>query len=261
MSPTITLLTDFGTADHYVAAMKGRILSIAPEAVLVDISHHVSPHDIHQGAYLLSSCWSDFPEGTIHLCVVDPGVGGSRRAMALQAEERIYVGPDNGLATYVLKAHENWSARELTRSDLFNHPVSYTFHGRDIFAPVAAHLANALPFEAVGSKLDHPYEIDIPTVTVRGKSLQGAVIHIDQFGNIVTNIQIENLGWIGLDENDLTMEIAGRSITAMARSYESGGNEPFLILGSGGYLEISVRKGSAAESLNAQVGTAVTVHN
>ncbi len=234
----LTLLTDFGTKDHYAGVMKGVIARISPHARVIDISHEVEPFQIAEGAYLLSQAWRWFPRGTVHVAVVDPGVGSKRRAIAAQAEEHVFVLPDNGLLS-LIGVREPF-VREIADPALMLHPVSRTFHGRDIFAPAAAHLARGTAFEDLGPEVRD---------WVRLPANPLSVLHIDRFGNAVT----------GLRERQ-TVRIGSTLITHFAENYaDAPPNELFLIEGSGGYLEISLREGSAAARLGCRVGDPLTL--
>lgn len=252
MAKVITLLTDFGTRDHYVAAVKGVILSRYPEVTIVDISHEVPPQDVAEAAYLLSCCWREFPESTVHLAVVDPGVGGERKPMALSAAGQYFVGPDNGIFTYVLRETTAWVAREITDEKLFRRPQSPVFHGRDIFAPAAAALASGYNFENIGPLIDNPVELPLAEVLAEPNEIQAEVIHVDRFGNAVTNVRASHLEAAGITPENMKLEISGKSVNAFFSHYAQGSESPFALFGSGGYLEIAIKNGSAAE----QTGTA-----
>jgi len=260
MAPVITLLTDFGLRDHYVAAMKGMILSITPEATLVDISHDVPPQEVAEAAWLLSCCRNYFPEGTVHLAVVDPGVGGQRIPLALEAGRRFYVGPDNGIFTYVMREEKNLVAREITRHDLLSESPSATFHGRDIFAPAAAYLAAGRPFEELGPVVRQPRQFDLPAVEIAAGKVTGAVIHIDRFGNLISNISPAHLAAAGITPERMASTVADREVTMFVSYYaEAEDEEPFALIGSGGLLEIAVRNGSAAHRLGAGRGEQIVI--
>ena len=260
VSSIVTLLSDFGTRDHYVAAMKGVILTRLPEAVFVDISHDVLPRDIATAAYLLAGCRRDFPAGTVHLAVVDPGVGSERLPMALAAAGQFFVGPDNGVFTHILRETEKWSARRIAAEDLMRVPVSATFQGRDIFAPTAAALASGMPFDEVGPPIEKPVELDLPEVIVAEREVRGAIIHVDRFGNLITNIRAGHLAAAGLKPEIMAATIAGESVKDFADYYAAGPHgKPFLLFGSGGYLELAVRGGSAADTLDAERGNAIQI--
>ena len=239
--PIVTLLTDFGTRDQYVSVMKGVIAGICPDARMVDISHEVDPFQIAQGAYLLSQAWKWFPRGTVHMAVVDPGVGSARRALAAEAEGHVFVLPDNGLLSRIGVAEP--AVREIRNGKLMLQPVSQTFHGRDVFAPAAAHLACGFPFEQTGPSLEDWVKLD---------RLAPAVLHIDRFGNIVTSIR-------AVDCQGFSLRIGRVTVSRRGNTYAAAPfGELFLIEGSGGYLEVSMREASAAAKLGCRVGDPIT---
>lgn len=255
----ITLLTDFGTADGFVGEVKGELLSRAPEALPVDIGHDISPGDIMAASWALERIWDRFPEGTIHLAVVDPGGGGSRRGVIARIAGRWYVGPDNGTITRVLVHHEVDEVRVLEADDgpereADDRPTSRTFHGRDVFAPAAARLASGDAPAVLGSEADAH---DLVTFTVprpvrHGDSVRGSVTHIDRFGNIVTDIPGRSLGPSAL------IEIGGEVISGVRSTYASVEPDQLVaLIGSTGMLEISVRDGNAAERLAVDRGHTV----
>ena len=251
----ITLLTDFGLRDHFVAAMKGVMLGLNPDLTLVDVSHFIPPQDIFSGAFTLGQTYSCFPQGTIHLAVVDPGVGTARRAMAVSAGGHFFVAPDNGLLTYVLNDQESFAAHEITAEHYFRKPVSSTFHGRDVFAPIAAWISRGIPLHQLGPALRDPVLLKIPApVRVQEALIQGTILAVDQFGNLITNLLP--------DEVPHTSRIlAGkREITSFRTAYGEGlPGEVFAVPGSTGYLEIAVKNGSAAAELNLKAGASFGV--
>ncbi|MFQ5873474.1 MAG: S-adenosyl-l-methionine hydroxide adenosyltransferase family protein [Dehalococcoidia bacterium] len=278
MASVITLTTDFGLNDGYVAAMKGVILSINPDVILVDVSHTIRHQNVREGAFVLGTAYRYFPEGTIHVAIVDPGVGTARRGLVLKGAGYYFVAPDNGVLSYVLADaveqanpaphHEEAGSPEdekrnlpsgfeavaLTKRRYWCPTVSDTFHGRDIFAPVAAHLSLKVPLgefgEPISSLLAFPRPC--PTATDDG-AVQGEVVHIDGFGNLITNVRAE-----GLPTGEVEIEVAGHRIDGISRSYQEG--EGLLaIFGSAGYLEVSERNGSAASRIGAEIGTPVIV--
>jgi S-adenosylmethionine hydrolase len=245
----ITLLTDFGTKDHYVASMKGTILSINPQCTLIDITHHISPHDINEGAFTLANAYSFFPKGTIHLSVIDPGVGGSRKPILIVTPNYLFVGPDNGLFTYALKREKVKKVVALTNQNFFLSHMSTTFHGRDLFAPVAAYLSLGVKPNEFGPKLDSWVELDFERPSIRGGKLIGEILHIDAFGNLISNINGEQLFHF-VKDRPFVNRIGGRTIKGLKRGYREGKkNEPMALIGSGGLLEISVREGNAQKML------------
>jgi hypothetical protein len=255
----ITLLTDFGTKDYYVASMKGVILSINPRATLVDIAHHVSPQDIREGAYLLANAYSFFPKGTIHLAVVDPGVGGPRKPILLATPKHFFVGPDNGLFTFVAQKEEVKKAVVLTNSKYFLPRISHTFHGRDLFAPVAAHLSLGVRPEAFGERVRSWSKLEAQEPYIKGDVLMGEVIHVDAFGNLISNIREDQLARFTKGRL-FSVRVGSRSIRGMKQGYWEGSKgEVFALIGSGGSLELSVREGNAASALKVKRGDAIKV--
>ena len=256
----ITLTTDFGLQDHFVAAMKGVVLSINPNVAFADISHLVPRHDVHSGAFTLSQAYSYFPLGTIHLAVVDPGVGTARKALAVSAGGQFFVAPDNGLLTHVFSREDGFEAYEVTADHYFHQPVSTTFHGRDIFAPIAAWISRDVPLRQFGPELLQPQRLKVPTVTrVRDALVEGAVLAIDAFGNVITNLAPEEVPLFTRAAAKPCRVMAGkREITVFRKTYSEGEpGEVFVIPGSSGYLEIVMRNQSAAAEL--QIGTGAPV--
>lgn len=250
----IALITDFGTRDYFAGAMKGVILTINPNAGIIDITHDIAPQNIDEAAYVLRSCYRDFPEGTIFVAVVDPGVGSERRAILAVSDGRYFIAPDNGLLCFVLD--KNSRVYELTESRFFRTPVSDTFHGRDIFAPVAAHLSLGVSANAFGNEISDPVGREESAPRVFEDGLEGEVIHIDRFGNLITNIDAGKLPEM------FTLEINGVTIERKVDFYaEAREGEAFAIVGSAGYLEISVRDGSAKEALSIGVGQAIVIRD
>lgn len=260
MKRIITLLTDFGTSDYFVGAMKGVILARNPEATLVDITHEIKPQDVRAGAFTLSCCYHDFPSGTIHLAVIDPGVGSERRAILVESNHYFFVGPDNGLFSFVFDRDSHACARHVTKSSYFRPDKSTTFHGRDVFAPVAACLSLGVPPEKFGTLINDPIRLDIADVqmSVVG-AIQGSIVHIDRFGNCVTSFQWGKLK-DRLNGREFRLEIGKSAISDLVSNYAGGSsNSPFLIIGSAGLIEISVRDGSAAKVLGTSVGDRVVL--
>ena len=243
----ITLLTDFGTADYFVGAMKGVILSINPEAVIADITHEIPAQDVAAGAFQLLAAYATFPTGTIHVAVVDPGVGSERRPIVVNAGGYFFVGPDNGIFTYVYEREPAFEVTHVTETRYFRHPVSTTFHGRDIFAPVAAALSTRIDLSSLGTRISDPIRLS----TLTGPQ----VIHIDHFGNLITNITRDQF-------HGRKLAINGQVISSFRKFFGAApGDEPFGIWGSAGLLEIAVNGGSAAESLGVKRGDEVQILN
>jgi S-adenosyl-L-methionine hydrolase (adenosine-forming) len=256
-SGIVTLLTDFGTEDYFVGAMKGVVLKQFPGAVLVDITHHIPRHDISAAAFALSAACRNFPPGTVHLAVVDPGVGTNRRPLIVESEEHFFVGPDNGIFSLVLRRDRNASIRMITNAAFFLPEISFTFHGRDIFSPVAAALGRGEPIGHFGPAIDDPvcFESYANELTADG-SLKGSVLHIDHFGNCVTSFFSNELRITGVAK-EVRLRAKGYCIERVCESYQEGAAKegvPFLIVGSAGYLEISIAQSSAARELNLVVG-------
>jgi S-adenosylmethionine hydrolase len=262
--PIITLLTDFGTADYFVGAMKGAILSVAPGAQIVDITHEIPPHDIEAGAFTLLAAYSSFPSETIHVAVVDPGVGSARRPILVHAHGHFFVGPDNGLFSYICDGDTDARVYHLTNEGYFHAPVSQTFHGRDIFAPVAGALSWNAPPAEFGEMIRDDIQRLAPLAPVHaGDGVWSArIIHIDRFGNLITNISRHELAEDAFSAG-ARLEIGGREISSLRQFYAeaSGGaeGELFAIWGSAGLLEIVANRASAAQLLDAARGQLVRV--
>lgn len=250
MPPILTLLTDFGTADGYVAELKGVLLASVPDATVVDATHAIAPQDIEHGRLTLARYWRRFPEGTVHLAIVDPGVGSSRRALAVASEGRFLVGPDNGVLSPALLASD-------TRVVALPVPAwaSPTFHGRDVFAPAAAQLARGESLDALGTSVNDPIVRRTPVVRRREDgALVGEVITIDRFGNAVTNLVPGHAA-------GTLVEVSGR-LLPLVRSYaDARDRNPIALSGSTGLLEIAVPDGSAARELGLLRGDAVVLRS
>jgi S-adenosylmethionine hydrolase len=254
----ITLITDFGLADGYVGTMKGVILGIDPTATIVDISHDISPQDVRGAAYTLYAAYPYFPQGTIHVVVVDPGVGSERRVIALRTRQATFVAPDNGVLSYVIVRERVEEIVHLTNPRYQLSPVSHTFHGRDIFAPAAAHLARGIPPAELGGPLPEIIAFPLPRPQVRPDgTIVSQVIHIDRFGNLITSITSKDLADHSLFREG-TIKIKGQSIRKIANHYAEGMTGKLLaLIGSSDHLEIAVAGGSASQTLEARVGDEV----
>ncbi len=251
--PIITLLTDFGGKDHFAGVMKGVIASIAPAARVIDITHEVEPYAIAGARFLLSQSWPYFPKKTIHVAIVDPGVGSSRRPILVQAHGQLFVGPDNGLFSDLLGTPRA-KARLISNRKLMLAEVSGTFHGRDVFAPVAAWLALGVAASHVGPPIQDA--IATPGQWVRSSAGRwiGEVVHVDRFGNLITNIPVE----FALECGGFIVGIASREFRGMAASYSAlAPHTPAVVAGSSGFLEIAVNQDSAARLLDLGVGARV----
>lgn len=252
----IALLTDFGWQDPFVGVMKGVIAGIAPAARIVDLCHDVAPQDIDHARFLLRSSAGYFPKGTIFVCVVDPGVGSSRRALCVEAGGRIYIGPDNGLFTEAL-AETGAKAREITNPKLRLAEVSQTFHGRDVFAPAAAHLAAGVPPSKLGKLVRDPVRrMTIDPVRTGRRFWAGRVAHIDRFGNVVTNLPAQD--FLPPAVRGVALAAGFEKVLRVCRCYdEAPERELFVIAGSSGTLEISLKQDSAAKRLGVAIGAPV----
>jgi hypothetical protein len=254
VAPIVTLTTDFGTRDAYVAAMKGVVLGIARDARLVDVTHEVAPHDVTEGALALEAAAPWFPPGTVHLAVVDPGVGTTRRGLVVVGERALFVGPDNGLFTPFLD-EGGWGAFELEAPAYRLRDVSRTFHGRDVFAPAAAHLAAGVAPERLGPPVSDPVRLPWPTVREAAGTVAGTVLHVDRFGNLVTSIRAETFGTF----SGVTVRMSGRALPFVGTYGDLEPGQAGALVGGSGRLEIAVREGSAATRLKASRGTPVVV--
>jgi hypothetical protein len=258
----ITLLSDFGLKDPYVAEMKAVILSICPNVRIVDVSHEVEKFNIRTGAFVLASATPYFPRGTIHVAVVDPGVGTKRRPILVVGKQAFYVGPDNGLLMLSAKKEGITHVYHITNKECMLPQISRTFHGRDIFAPTAAHLAKGREPSEFGPEI---YDYIVPKFAeprLKGKLLQGEVLHIDGFGNVITNITMEELEKIDIREGDVfhvKLKEAVLKLKLCTAYGEVEAKQPLAIIGSHGFLEVSVNQGSAAERFGARIGEAVEV--
>ncbi len=242
MGRIITVTTDFGLNDYFVGVMKGVILSINPDVCIVDINNNIRRHDIMQGAFSISSSFRYFPSGTIHLVVVDPGVGSRRRAIVVSCEGHYFIGPDNGVFTFLFQESNDYQIYEITNSSFMCDSISFTFHGRDIFAPVSAHLSLGKPISAVGKEVFDPVMLDINPPIITENRIIGEVIYVDTFGNLITNIKAD------LISEGCDVVVSGLKVGTIKDSYSSvKEGEVVALIGSSGYLEIAVNKGSAKE--------------
>jgi S-adenosylmethionine hydrolase len=260
--PIITLTTDFGLNDHFVGTVKGAILNIAPEAEIVDICHSVQAFDILDGALALAQAYSYFPTRTVHLVVVDPGVGSSRRPILASSDKYNFVAPDNGVLSLMYAREERLNVRHITSDHYFLQPLSNTFHGRDIFAPVAAYLAKGVDQEKFGNEITDFVRFNAPRPkAVDAKTLRGIVLKVDRFGNLVTNIAPQDAPALFQSPAPAFKIVVGkREVTALKTNYADGApNELFVIFGSMGYLEIAANRAAAAQLASAGKGTEVSL--
>jgi S-adenosylmethionine hydrolase len=255
----ITLISDFGIRDPFAGIMKGVILGIDPQARLVDLTHQVESYDILEGALALAQSYPYFPAGTIHLVVVDPGVGSERRAIVLSTGAAHFVGPDNGVFELVYQREPGFEVRHITSKEYLRSSVSQTFHGRDIFAPVAGWLSTGVAAEKLGPVVPDYVRLQVPRPepTSAGQ-VRGTVLRIDKFGNLITNLTAEHLP----ARESFLLLVGGRRVTRLVTSYSAGvPGETFAILGSAGFLEIAARQASAAELLQVSRGSEVNLLN
>lgn len=261
-APIITLTTDFGIANEYVGTMKGVILTICPTAVIVDLSHQIIPQDIAGGAFTLNRSFHFFPEGSVHLAVVDPGVGSARRIVAVEAQGHRFLAPDNGLLSPILAAGKVTAAHEVSNETLFLARRSATFHGRDIFAPVTAHLAGGLAIDRLGPPIDPTGCVTLPPprLEICPAAIVGEIIHIDHFGNLCTSITAEAVSRLTTPLDRLEVKVGTARIDGISTCYSSGGGARLIALfDSHDQLEIAVPGGSAAAVLQARRGETITL--
>ncbi len=259
----IALITDFGTRDYFVGAMKGVILSINKDAKIIDITHEIPPQDIRSAGFNLHACYRDFPRQTIFVAIVDPGVGSKRRAILVQTESYYFVAPDNGLLSFIYRNEKEFTVYELTNDKFFYGNVSKTFHGRDVFAPVAAHLSAGIKAKEFGKEIKNytRFKIRDPKKTGDGV-IEGEILHIDQFGNIVTNIHKDDL------PKKFTLYIGEHTATQLRQYFSEGvetnvpdaNDNVFMIFGSLELLEVVVYQDSAARILNVNVGEKIYIN-
>jgi len=260
--PIITLTTDFGLNDHFVGTVKGAILSIAPDTEIVDICHSVQAFDILDGALVLAQAYSYFPTRTVHLVVVDPGVGSARRPILASSDKYNFVAPDNGVLSLMYAREERLNVRHITSDHYFLQPLSNTFHGRDIFAPVAGYLAKGVDQEKFGPEITDFVRFNAPRPkAVDAKTLRGTVLKVDRFGNLITNITAQDApALFQVPLPAFKMAIGQREVTSFKTNYADGApNELFAILGSMGYLEIAANRTAAAQLAGAGKGTEVSL--
>jgi S-adenosylmethionine hydrolase len=260
--PIITLTTDFGLQDHFVGTLKGVILDIVPDAEIVDICHSIQPFDILDGTLTIAQVYKYFPNHSVHLVVVDPGVGGARRPIVASTEKYHFVGPDNGVLSSVYGEETGIQVRHLTAAHYFAQPLSNTFHARDIFAPVAAYLAKGIDASKLGPGISDYVRLSLPKPTPLGENNWfGVVLKVDRFGNLITNISPRDVPQVfQAGPPSFTISIAGREITDRKASYSEGASgDLFAVVGSMGYLEIASNQASAAEILGVRKGSEFTL--
>ncbi len=257
--PIITLTTDFGTSDHLVGSMKGVILNINPAARIVDINHGVAPFDILDGALSIANTYKYFPPRTIHVIVVDPGVGTQRRPLLVSAEKQYFIAPDNGVLSLIYE-RESCTVRHISSEHYFLNPVSATFHGRDIFAPTAAWLAKAFQTEAFGEEITDFVRFTMPKAKPSGHAIKGVVLRVDAFGNLMTNLTTEDVPASMAASGAIKLAVNGKEVGKFVQTFGLGApGEPVALFGSAGFLEIAVNRGNAARTLGVNRGAEVTL--
>ncbi len=251
----ITLITDFGHRDPYVGAMKGVILGINPDVQIVDITHDVTPQNIDEAAFILKRSYSFFPEGTIHVVVVDPGVGSSRSIIGVKTDSAVFLAPDNSVLKYIFHDHPV-EVFQITNKDYFRDHVSHTFHGRDIFAPIAAHISRGMTLDILGQPFENYIKGELSKPVVEREHISGEIIYMDRFGNGITNIG----GDLVTGLKQMQIHIKSTTIKKFSNRYiDVPIGEPLALIGSGNTLEISVYRGNAAQQIGFKVGDPVTV--
>jgi S-adenosylmethionine hydrolase len=261
MSAIITLTSDFGGRDAFTASVKGVILKINPQTQIVDVSNEIAPQDIWEAAFTLKSAYNHFPKGSVHLAVVDPGVGSSRRPIIVVTESYYFVGPDNGLFSLIYQEAERIRVHHITASHYFLPNPGPTFHGRDIFAPVASWLAKGIPSGNFGEEITDYIKLNVPAAKTIANGIEGHVVHVDRFGNLITNIVYKNMQELlgeGADTASVTINVAGRDIKGLKKFYaEAAPGEPGAIINGNGTVEIFVFKQNARAVLSAKRGDSV----
>jgi S-adenosylmethionine hydrolase len=256
--PVVALLTDFGLRDHYVGTMKGVVLSVCPEAALVDITHDIAPQDVFSAALELAASYRYFPVATVFVAVVDPGVGSARRALAAESGGYYFVGPDNGIFSFVFRESTPTLVVELRERKFARSTISHTFEGRDRFAPAAGWIAKRTPLRSFGPPIDNHVSLEFPEAIVSADAVRGEVIYVDRFGNLITNIA----GRLLAEPTSRVAHVTDRGNIRIVRTYAAvAAGELCGLIGSSGYFEIAVNRGSAAALLNVSRGARVEVFN
>ncbi|HGE70891.1 TPA: hypothetical protein ENX78_08660 [Candidatus Poribacteria bacterium] len=255
----ITLMTDFGLSDGFVAAMKGVIYSINPKAIITDITHDINPYNLLGAAFIFNSVYSFFPKGTVHVVVVDPGVGSERRPLAIETENYYFVAPDNGVLSLALEKEKVLKIVELSKPQYFLNNISNTFHGRDIFAPVSANLSLGVKLDLMGNRLNDIVKISAPEPKALKDEIIGEIIYIDRFGNLITNISMDLIEKLSANKR-IVIIVGNKTIQKISRSYaDVPVGKPLAIYNSFGNLEIAVNSANASKILNVQKGDTVTI--
>lgn len=259
-NPIITLTTDYGTGDHLAGVLKGVILKILPTATVVDISHQVAPMDLLDGALTIGNAYSYFPPRTVHVVVVDPGVGTQRRPILVSADQHFFVAPDNGVLSMVYEREPAVRVRHVTAEHYFLSPLSNTFHGRDVFAPVAAWLAKTYQSEVFGEEVSDYVRFTLPRPKPNGNGLKGVVLRVDAFGNLLTNLTAADVPAAMVAAGTIKLRVGNAQIEKLAQTFGQGApGEPVAIIGSSGFVEVAINRGHAARTIGAQRGTEVAL--
>jgi len=259
-NPIITLTPDYGTNDHLVGVLKGVILKINPDVQIVDITHQIAPFDLLDGALAITAAYPYFPPRTIHVVVVDPGVGTERRPLLVSGQNQYFIAPDNGVLSGVYEREQTFTVRNLTTEHYFLHPVSRTFHGRDIFASVAGWLSKSWQPGSMGDEITDFKRFSLPRPKEADGMLKGVVLKVDIFGNLMTNFRPEDLSPESLEHGNVKIQVGSHAITRLVPTFAHGNaGEAVAYVGSNGYLEIGVNKGSASRTLGLGRGTPVVL--
>jgi S-adenosylmethionine hydrolase len=259
-NPIITLTTDYGTNDHLAGTLKGVILKINPDVTVVDITHQIAPYDVLDGALAIGAAYPYFPPRTIHVVVVDPGVGTERRPLLVSAGNQYFVAPDNGVLSAVYEREHDTVVRNVTAEHYFLQPISKTFHGRDIFAPVAAWLAKGWQTASMGEEITDFKRFVLPRPKEADGALKGVVLRVDSFGNLITNFRTEDLPEAALQNGTLNLQVGNQTVARLVETFAQGhADEAVAYLGSSGYVEIAINKVHAARKLGLGRGTPVVL--
>ena len=259
-NPIITLTTDYGTNDHLVGTMKGVILKINPDVTIVDITHNVTAYDLLDGALAIGSAYAYFPPKTVHVVVVDPGVGTERRPLLVSAQNQYFIAPDNGVLSVIFEREDNVVVRHANVEHYYLSPLSKTFHGRDVFAPVAAWLTKGWQTPSMGDEITDYKKFAMPKPKEADGSLMGVVLRVDAFGNLITNFRSEHLATNAHENGNLNLQVGAHAVKKLVDTFARGAaGEPIAYVGSSGYIEIGVNKGSAARTLALGRGTPVVL--
>ncbi len=259
-NPIITLTTDYGTNDHLVGTMKGVILKINPDVTIVDITHNVTPYDLLDGAMAIGSAYSYFPPKTVHVVVVDPGVGTERRPLLVSVQNQYFIAPDNGVLSMVFEREDNVVVRHANVEHYYLSPVSKTFHGRDVFSPVAAWLTKGWQTASMGDEITDYKKFSMPKPKAADGGMKGVVLRVDAFGNLITNFRAEHLAANAEENGNFQMQLGSHTVSKLVDTFARGAaGEPIAYIGSSGFIEIGINKGSAARSLALGRGTPVVL--